>query len=64
MKDTKTAYNNACKEYGIQDNINDVFVQEWKTRDMAKIAKIEKLKKEQEGLIFNPFLRLKGQLFT
>ncbi|KNZ64330.1 uncharacterized protein VP01_10409g2, partial [Puccinia sorghi] len=62
LKDTKTAYNNESKEYGIQDNINDVFVQQWKTKDKAKISKIELLKKEKEGIIFNPFLRLKGKI--
>ena len=61
MKDTKAAYNNATKDYGIQDNINDVFVQQWKTRDKAKIAKIETLEKEKKDLLFNPFLRLKGK---
>ncbi|KNZ45986.1 uncharacterized protein VP01_7644g1, partial [Puccinia sorghi] len=60
LEDTKTACNNAPKDYGIQDNINDVFVKQWKTRDKAKISKIELLKKEKEGIIFNPFLRLKG----
>ncbi|KNZ50624.1 hypothetical protein VP01_4324g1, partial [Puccinia sorghi] len=60
LKDTKTAYNDVSKDYGIQDNINDVFLQQWKTRDKAKISKIELLKKEKEGIIFNPFLRLKG----
>ncbi|KNZ49673.1 hypothetical protein VP01_4862g1 [Puccinia sorghi] len=60
LKDTKTAYNNVSKDYGIQDNINDVFVQQWKNRDMTKISKIELLKKDKEGIIFNPFLCLKG----
>ncbi|KNZ63537.1 hypothetical protein VP01_11305g1, partial [Puccinia sorghi] len=41
LKDTKTAYKNVSKDYGIQDNINDVF---------------------KEGIIFNPFLRLKVEV--
>ena len=57
---TKKAYTNVCKEYGLLDNINDVFVTQWKTRNKEKINYITKLKSENAGKIFNPFLRLKG----
>ncbi|KNZ53529.1 uncharacterized protein VP01_3211g1, partial [Puccinia sorghi] len=58
---SKNAYTSASKKYGIQDNINDVFINQWKTRNNEKINKINILiENGKVNKIFNPFLRLKG----
>ncbi|KNZ61746.1 hypothetical protein VP01_1362g4 [Puccinia sorghi] len=60
---TKNAYTSASKKYGIQDNINNVFINQWKTRNKEKIDKIRSLiENGNVEKICNPFLRLKGEV--
>ncbi|PLW22474.1 hypothetical protein PCANC_28765 [Puccinia coronata f. sp. avenae] len=59
LNSTKVAYNNTPKLYGIQDNINNVFVAPWKTLQQTKQAEITRLKNRNFDKLFNPFLRLK-----